>query len=368
MTTAAGDHRSRDALFAENAALLLAAAAAVLGGIVGLLMLDGARPLFGAGSIGNVASLAAMGTSGLAFVAAGTTLMLRAQPWMRRISVVRRWVNILGLAALHAVFSFLATSVLFAVFAGAFRGLSLDHWAGTFWVAVACAACTYVCVVSASELTTQSLAVLLSGFLVAGVMASALSAPDPLWWRHHFSFLGADGGDAGITFNLTLLLAGIALVTIGDFLAHDLGVWARATGLATWRVVYVRICMMVLGLLLVLVALIPVNTDKGWHDAAAQSLVVVFAAALVAFPLLFRELPGAFQAATLVVVGLLVACLVLWKGVHYLNTTAFEMGAATTVLVWLLLFVRSVTAAAQGVVAADGGVAQGGVGHDAADS
>lgn len=142
------------------------------------------------------------------------------------------------------------------------------------------------------------------------------------------------GGEAGLAFNLTPPLAGLALVAIGDFLAHDLGVWAEATGVPHWRAVYVRVCMVVLGVLLVAVGLIPVNIDKDWHDAAAQSLIVVFAAALVAFPLMFRRLPGAFQAATLVIIGLLITCLVLWKGVGYLNTTAFELGAASTVLVW----------------------------------
>lgn len=342
----------RDAAFAENAALLLAGAGILVGGIVGLLSLGGTRPLSGRGSIGSVAGLAAMGTSGIAFVVAGATLMLHAQPWMREIGGFRRWLNILGLAALHAVFSFLLTIVLFAVFANAFRGLALDPWAGTFWVAAACGICTYICVVSASEMTTQSLAVLLAAFLATGVMASAFTAPDPLWWQHHFSFLGAVGGEAGLAFNLTLLLAGLALVAIGDFLAHDLGVWAEATGLPHWRAVYVRVCMVVLGVLLVAVGLIPVNIDKDWHDAAAQSLIVVFAAALVAFPLMFRRLPGAFQAATLVIIGLLITCLVLWKGVGHLNTTAFELGAASTVLVWLLLFIRSVTAAVRSVTPA----------------
>lgn len=340
---------AHDATFAENAALLLAASGIVVGAIVGLLMLGGTRPLSGRDSIGAVAGVAAMGTSGIAFVIAGATLMLRSQPWMREIGRFRRWLNILGLAALHAVFSVLLTTVLFAVFANAFRGLALDPWAGTFWVAAACGVCTYICVVSASEMTTQSLAVLLAAFIATGVMASAFTAPDPHWWQHHFSFLGSVGGESGITFNLTLLLAGLALVTIGDFLAHDLGVWAAATGLAPWRAVYVRVCMVVLGVLLVAVGLIPVDVDKDLHDAAAQSMIVVFAAALVAFPILFRRLPGAFQVATLVIIGLLITCLVLWKGVGYLNTTAFELGAASTVLVWLLLFIRSVTAAVRGV-------------------
>lgn len=50
----------------------------------------------------------------------------------------------------------------------------------------------------------------------------------------------------------------------------------------------------------------------------------------------------------LTLVGMLVALVVLHLGVGYLNRTAFEMGAAVVVYVWLLLFIRTVSAAAEG--------------------
>lgn len=176
-----------------------------------------------------------------------------------------------------------------------------------------------------------------------------MSASDPHWWRHHFSWLGAEAGGSALDFNLTLLLAGLALVTVGDFLAHDLEVWTEATGQSHTKVTTVRILMVALGVLLALVALIPVSASRVLHDAAAQGIVVVFAATIVIIPLLFPHLPGGFRAVTAVVIALRGAGLVLWEGVGYLDTMAFEMGAAATVFVWLLLFVRSVTAAAESV-------------------
>ena len=41
-----------------------------------------------------------------------------------------------------------------------------------------------------------------------------LSSSDPDWWHHHFSALGS--GQSGLAFNLTLLLAGLALAACGD--------------------------------------------------------------------------------------------------------------------------------------------------------
>lgn len=346
-TSAVPSRRLPDASGSENIALTLGAASAGVGAVIGALVLRGTTPLFGRGSIGELSSWVAMLVAAVSFLVSARLMLLPASPWLRRISWVRRAANLLGLAALHAVFAFMLTSALFAVFSAAFSGVRLDRWAATFWVAAACAVCAYICSVSAAGLTTRTLSSLLAAFLVTGMMVSALSSPDPHWWQHHFSFLGAASGDAGVTFNLTLLLAGLSFATIGDFLGHDLQVWAEATGQRRGKVRAVRIAMVVLGILLVLVALIPVNVDKLWHDAAAQGIVVVFGIVLIAFPIMFRRLPGSFQGVTVTVMALLVVVVVLWKPIRYLNTTAFEMGAATIVFVWLLLFVRSVTAAVQ---------------------
>lgn len=341
-TVPAADPRaSRD----ESFALILAGVAIVAGALIGLLALDSTRPLFGRGSIGEVSAYAAAGVSGLAFGVTMAIVTPRQQPWLRRLRWPRRLLNLFGLALLHAVFAFLLVLAVFAVFADAFRGVALDHWAGTFWVAACCGVTAYMSVASAMALNTQSLSLLLAAFVPTGALASALSASDPQWWQRHFSALGSAADDSGLTFNLTLLLAGLALVTVGDFLAHDLATWGQAVGEPEWKATLAQWALGALGVLLAAVVLIPVTSQKAWHDAAAQSIVIVFAAALVAFPILFRRLPGSFRAVTFVVVGLLVLCLVLYKGVDYLNTTAFEMGAATTVFIWLLLFIRTVSAA-----------------------
>lgn len=346
-TTAHSPHASRD----ETAALWCAVGAAVLGLGLGLVSLRTTLPLFGRGSIGEVAAYAGMGAGLLGFVLAGLTMTPRRQPWLREISRVRSAANILALGALHAVFAFLLCSALYGVFASAFLGLALDRWTGAVWVAITAAACAYACVESALALTSESLSVLLAAFLVTGALAAALSASDPQWWHHHFSALGS--GSGGLTFNLTLLLAGLALAAIGDFVGHDVALWCRATGQTRSRATLVRLALIVLGLLVIAVALIPVDAERVWHDAAAQSIVLVFAAALVGFPMLFRRLPGSFLAVTVGVIIALLALLMLWKGVGYLNLTAFEMGAAATVMAWLILFVRTVSAAVRSLPAAD---------------
>src|SRR5699024_2049543 len=102
----------------------------------------------------------------------------------------------------------------------------------------------------------RSLATLLAVFATVGVLASAMNAPDPYWWERYFSQLGEGQDLASLTFNITLLLLGVALLTMVEFLAHDLDRWARASDPAHWSIVRVRSLLSVVGVLVALVALI----------------------------------------------------------------------------------------------------------------
>ncbi|WP_193106428.1 hypothetical protein [Brachybacterium sp. FME24] len=332
----------------ESITLALGIAGATAGLLVGLIALRGTAPLSGEGSIGQVAGVSALVTSGLVGTGALLVLTPRRHPWMRKIPWWRRALAITGPALVYAVLAFLLTSAMFAVLQQAFLGVALDRFAGTFWVSVTTGIWAYVVGASAAALNGRSLATLLMVFLTVGVLAAALLAPDPSWWQRFFSQLGASSDRAGTTFNLTLALTGLAFVTVGDFLAHDLGRWARAAGEPWWKVQVVRGTLVVLGLLLVLVAVISLNVSEYWHNVAAESLVVVFGLALIVFPVLLHRLPGGLLVFTGLAFAILVMLIVLFEGVGYLNMTAFEMGAAATVYVWLLLLIRAVSAAGEG--------------------
>jgi hypothetical protein len=74
-------------------------------------------------------------------------------------------------------------------------------------------------------------------------------------------------------------------------------------------------------------------------------MVGVFAALLVAIPVLFRELSPAFNLASVFIAALLLINVVLHLIVGYLNVTAFEMIGVSVMFVWLVLLIRSITAA-----------------------
>ncbi|MEO7586428.1 MAG: hypothetical protein ABIS84_00210 [Arachnia sp.] len=335
----------------EDLSLLLGGLGFVVGGVVALLVLDPPAPLFGKGSVGEIAALLGGAVSGVAFLAMARRVGAGGNAWQRRLSLFRRVVDLIGLTLVHAIISMLATAAVFAVFADAFRALDMDRWAGSFLVAGACAVGAYVAASSAASLTTQSLSILIAAFLVVGAFTSALTSSDPQWWQAHFSALGAASDASGITFNFTLILTGIVLTTLADFLTHDLSRWAAHTGEPNWKVVFVRVGFIVLGIMLGMVGVIPVNRSLFWHNMVTYVAVGAFAVMLLAVPFLFRRLSGGFVGVTIVVAAMMGLGGWLNVGAKYLNITAFEIAAVGAVFIWLILFIRTVAAAVDDIPA-----------------
>lgn len=329
----------------ENLALLLGGVGSVIGLGLGLIVLSPQSKLFGRGSVGELAAFVAFFAAGIAFVIGMRTAGYAVRPWLGNLHAARRVLDQGGLAFVHAAFAFYATTAVYAVFAGAFRTLELDRYAGAFTIALVTAVAAYLSASSAVTLTTESLSVLVALFLVLGSLASGLTASDPQWWQQHFSALGAASDRSGVLFNFTLILTGLVLMALSDFLTHDLQTWAEHHAEPAWKVRFIRTSMVALGLLLGMVGVIPVNLSMFWHNMVTYGAIGVFVLLLVGVPILFRRLPGGFLAVTLLVVALVGACAYLHLGLGYLNITAFEMGAVGTVFVWLVLFIRTVTAA-----------------------
>lgn len=322
-------------------------AGVLVGLVVGLIALRGTAPLAGTGSIGQVAGLTVFGCGAATAALTLSTLTRDSLPWFGGRHWGRRAIDVLGLSLVYGILGLFLTGALFGVFQQAFQGVALDRLAGTFWVALAGGGAAYITSAAAASLTGRSLATLLAAFLTVGVLASAMNAADPYWWERYFSELGEGGDLSSFAFNLTLLLTGVALVTVAEFLAHDLDRWARSAGESRWLITTVRSLLTAVGVLVALVAVISRTVSVFWHDVVAQSLVVVFGLTLLAVPVLLRRLPGALIAVTATAFALLVTVIVLYLGVDYLNMTAFEMGAAAIVYGWLLLFIRTVSAAAE---------------------
>ena len=339
---------SRLASTRESLSLATALIGFVLGTVVGLVVLPRpTAPIFGQSSVGDVAAVTASVMSAVVFVLSTTLSQVRPDShWRLQLHLVRRVIDTVGLTLLHAAIGLFAVAGVFWVFGQAFRSLELDPGAGAVSIGVSVAVTCYLASSSAMTMRTSQLSVLIALYLAMGAMSSALNTSDTVWWQTHFSSLGAAGDFSGLTFNFTLVLTRIVLTTLADYLTHDLSVWAESRDVSERRVKIVRFGFVLLGIMLALVGLIPVNVNFTAHNSVAYGMVGVFAALLISTPLLFPGLSPAFNLASVFIAALLLVNVVLHLIVGYLNVTAFEMIGVSTMFVWLVLLIRSITAAA----------------------
>ena len=264
----------------ENVSLTVAAAAMLVGAVVGLSLLRDFTPFRGDGwrSVGHVACVAAGLLAGVAFPGVLLRYSDRIMPWFRDAHPLRRAIQLAGLSLMMGSLTFFCVRAANTVIDAAFVGLRFDVWSGTTFLAFVCAASGYFAASAAGRLTTELLSVLVSAFLVMGAMLSAVNASNHLWWQVHFSQLGMAPDLAGFAFNYTLIVA-LALVA----------------------------------------------------------------------PVILRGIPRGFRIVSVATLAFVALLAYLFRGIRYLGTTGFEMLAVSTVLVWMVLFMRTISAARRDV-------------------
>lgn len=347
-------------LRSESWALWLGLGCTLVGILAGLIGFTNYRPdLAGYRSVGVFASSAAALAATAGSVLGYLRFLCRSQTWLLDFPRYRQVVNAAALVIIHAAISAMGTLITFRIFQGAFLGLTVDRYAGSLMVGIIAGIAAYVALLSSARMTGQSLSQLLAIFLVTGVFISMLSAENPYWWRSMFSALGtrSSGTTSFWTFNLTLVISGLVLSTLTAFIVRNVSLLAKvhdahaaALGKPRPRFIrprpaVVRACLLGLGLCVIGIGLVPVSLAAPVHSAivriAAGFIVVLMLGAafwLPGFPWVFHLLSFACF------LGLVGAAL-LWQPLAYYNLTAFELAVVGIVFGWLVVFIRTATAA-----------------------
>lgn len=337
---AAGAHER-----AELHAVIAAAVAAVAAfGIALAVLQGGTHPIGGAGSVARVAAF----TTGFAAAASFTVANLRSDVPLPTLSRrLRRTVRVTAVIAIALVtfgLGYLGALSAGEIFQAGFVGLELDGFAGALACGIASGAAAYLAHPLGDDVSTHTLGGLVPTFLVVGVLFSMLTASNEQWWQLHFSELGAGGGISGFAFNITLVLSGVLVATMGGYVRGDLD---RVTGRAErGGTEWVGRLLALIGACMALTGLVRVDVAEWLHIAFASGMVVVFAALCVGLPRFAPMLPRAIHVVSLAMVLGTGVALVLWVPVGYYNFTGFEFAACGLILVWLSVFVRAIGAAA----------------------
>lgn len=333
----------------ESHAIYAAVVSLVVSFLISLIFFwPDAMPLFERKSIGTVAAILASASSIVVFFVS----YLHANSSETRKSLfknVRRLFSVFALAFVYASICFLFYAGAFFILSDAFKGVILDSVTSSIIVGISVALSSYVIYLAAASINAIRLSTVLALFLVSGALTSMITAEDPYWWQTHFSSLGATGSISSVAFNVTLIVAGIVIASLADYIVSDLSKIQRQDDAhAIRRNNIVRMSLVLIGVCLAGVGIFAYDTQPKLHNSSAAGMAVIFAGLVFCLPLLAPTLTKTFFTLSYSLMGGLFACYWLFVGpLHYFNLTVFEMIAAGIIFGWLIVFIRQIAAAIQ---------------------
>lgn len=337
LTSAAGRGAPRadrvSARSLESLALVLGASGFVVGGLAAVSVFRlSATPIAGPGSIGQFAALA---SAVVALVCVGAGRYLLSQRAHERLRLLDH-LDIAALAIACAVVGMLGWTLLAAILAEAFVGAHVFPVAVVILGGAAAAVTAYASFWSSAEMDTRRLAMLLATFFVVGVLAATLSTSDPDWWKDNLSALGVTTNASARAFNLTLVFSGFLITSLAR----------SATKLTREDMsgqVRVRICLVILGVLLALVGVFPVDLFWLIHVAVSLGMLIAFGVLIAGLPRWMPGLARPFLTLGWVFLALLVMAGVFYA-VGYYTLTAVELIGGALIFTWVVLFIRNTAA------------------------
>ncbi|WP_062200405.1 DUF998 domain-containing protein [Demequina salsinemoris] len=319
----------------ELAATWLGAVAFGAVAVAALLILGfSASPISGPGSVGQCAAMSSAVTAMLAFAGGRYVLHLQGRP---RIDSVLDVLDVVALAIAHGVIALLSWTLVAVLMSHAFIDATVYPLAAIVLAGATGAVSAYVAFLSAVNMDPQLLAIVLAVFLVLGVLASALTASDPDWWKLNLSSLGITHDVSALAFNLTILVSGFLLSVLARVATRDI---PTAGPGGTLRV---RITMIVVGVFLGLVGVFHVDTHFWIHTFVASGMAIAFAVLTIRLRAWVPGISRAFLPIGWGFVAFIFLQAALFAiGVYPLTTV--ELVAGVLVYTWIILFQRNVGA------------------------
>ena len=214
-----------------------------------------------------------------------------------------------------------------------FTGITFGHVVAMMLFFVFVTTINYIMVriglaVNYGILTTIMILVITSGTVVS------MASNGRNWWQHNLSFLGTKHANNSWQFNLTLVFSSLLMVALVDYIFVSL----RAVVKNTWRTITLRIILTVTALDVGAVGLFPNNANfHVLHDKVAGYLVYLIIILIIGIRWLLPEVGKRFLALSYgMCVGLVVIAL-MFKPLHIISLTAFELIAFILAFGWILI-------------------------------
>lgn len=332
----------------ENLALTFALPIGLITAVIWWLVFHSihtAIPVVGWPSIGGAALINAGIITFVGFILGYLRGQKAMQPQEQlKLSKPKLIFNCLTLAIAYTIIAVVITAVAIFAISEAFKGVTMPTTSSALVVGIFAALTVYAILNTSVRLQSSDIVNALTLFIVGGVFASMATAQNPYWWQINFSSLGTTGNVSAYAFNITLVLSGLLLLCLTDYLLSDLQLIVHGTKAAVaYRTEAVKVMFIFISLCLAGVGLFPWDIHPLLHTGSAYLLVVGFATMVIALKWLVPNLSKSFFANSYIILAVLLASFALWQPLHYFNQTAFELIAFSLTFAWLVLFLRNVT-------------------------
>ncbi len=263
-----------------------------------------------------------------------------------RLRKLRQFLISLALAFVHAAIVFLFMVAMSNIASNYVSGIEFDDGTTLTSIAAVSALSAYTALVMSASMTASKIVGTLMAFVLAGVLTSMVTAGDSLWWTHHFSALGAGGTASSYAFNLTMILGGVVVASLADYIVTDLHrIYTLDAKHVVKRMNFLRWGFIGVGVSMLGIALFPYDQFLTIHNIFGYGMSMIFAALIVALPWLIPIFPRIFYVVSYLLVGLAVfAFFYLWKETGIISFIIAEMIMVLLFFVWLVLFVRQINA------------------------
>ncbi len=358
-------------LSAEGAAIVAGGGAFVLALVVALPLFWGASlAIAGPDSLGQFTAIAAGVIAALAYVAGRLWTREGPRPFRApaaastedgRAGRVGRATaadvfDTVVIALAHGVIALLGWLALSAVLDNGFQDATVYFLSAAALAAVACAVTAYIVFLSSVQMDLMRLSTVLAVFVIVGILTAMLSAPDPHWWMLHLSALGMSSSVSSLSFNLTLVIAGVIVTALARYATDTRELVAPADDRPEARrsraaLIRVRVVLILIGVLLAGVGLFPLNVSAVLHNVSAVGMVLTFSLVVFWVRAALPQAPASFFVLGYVFFATIVVMLLFYV-VGYYVLTATELVAGVVVFSWLIVYLR-VSGAATGAPRAE---------------
>lgn len=319
----------------------------VWGLLANILLQNQSSVLFGGGL--SVSALLAASATVSAVVGFGAGYRFSAYRTHRPKTTrhkLRKYVSVAALIFASAAIAYLTVTVATYAIAQFVGEIRIAAPAVIAMVATISMLSTYVVFLQATQLSTLKLVGFLTVFMASGALASMLTTQDHTWWQIHFSQLGSSRGGAvsSYAFNLTMIIGGLIVSLLADFILNDLQHIQHANPkYAAIRANVVRGLLIAVGVGMIGVGLVPYDRIRIVHDISANLTTASFAMLVVTLPWLMPMFSRVFFGASYVFVLAGVFC--YWLALKLvISLTTMELLVILLFFSWLVLFIRQINA------------------------